>query len=115
MAGASANGGSGGPAPADDTPPDTADTIVSRDLPIRNKKGLHARASARFVEVVGRFDAAVLVERDGEEVSGNDLLGLLMLAASQGTTISVSATGPEAEAVVDALDALTLERFGEGE
>ena len=88
---------------------------MSRDLPILNKKGLHARASARFVEVVSRFDAAVLVERDGEEVSGNDLLGLLMLAASRGTTVNVSATGPEAEAVLDALEALTNERFGEGE
>ena len=90
-----------------------ADDIHTRELTILNKKGLHARASARFVETVSLFDAAVLVEKDGEEVSGNDLLGLLMLAASQGSKIIVSATGAEAGAAIGALEALLADRFGE--
>ena len=84
-----------------------------RDLRIVNKKGLHARASARFVEVAGRFEAAVLVEKDGEEVSGNDLLGLLMLAGACGSTITVSAAGPDAVDALDALEALVASGFGE--
>ena len=84
-----------------------------RALTIVNKKGLHARASARFVEVVNAHDAAVLVEKDGEEVSGTDLLGLLMLAGTPGSTITVSAVGPDAKQVVDALDALVASGFGE--
>ena len=91
------------------------DNFVSREMRIVNRKGLHARASAKFVELVGRFDAAVLVEKDGEEVAGNDLLGLLMLAATQGSTITVSATGAAAVQALDALDALVADRFGEGD
>ena len=101
---------------------ETADATTSdetvhgpRDLQIVNRKGLHARASARFVETVQAHDAAVLVEKDGEEVSGTDLLGLLMLAGTQGSTIAVSATGPEAERALDALEALVTGGFGEGE
>ena len=84
-----------------------------RELRIVNKKGLHARASARFVEVVNAHDASVLVEKDGEEVSGTDLLGLLMLAGTRGSTITVSAAGPQAREVVEALDALVASGFGE--
>ena len=84
-----------------------------RTLTICNRKGLHARASARFVETVERFDAEARVTRDGQTVSGDSIMGLLMLAASTGTTIDVTTTGPDAAALLDALDALVAGRFGE--
>ena len=84
-----------------------------RELTIINKKGLHARASAKFVETANRFDAAVVVEKDGEEVSGNDLLGLLMLAGTCGSTILVSAAGSDAAEALDALERLVASGFGE--
>jgi phosphocarrier protein len=83
-------------------------------LEIVNEKGLHARASARFVETVDRFDADALVRRDGLEVSGESIMGLLMLGAARGTTIEVETTGPEAGALIEALAALVADRFGEG-
>ena len=101
------------------TPPREADARQedeapdSRLLRIVNRKGLHARASARFVATVSAFDAAVVVEKDGEEVSGDDLLGLLMLAGSCGSTIEVSAAGPDAVAALDAIEALVADGFGE--
>ena len=85
----------------------------SRTLEIVNRKGLHARASAKFVETVGRFEAGVLVEKDDEEVSGDDLLGLLMLAGTKGSTITVSAAGPDAVATLDAIEALVASGFEE--
>ncbi len=84
-----------------------------RRFEIRNEKGLHARASARFVEVVERFDARVSAARDGLEVAGDSIMGLLMLAAAQGAHIEVSADGPEAEDSLDALQALIDGNFGE--
>ncbi|NDW02847.1 HPr family phosphocarrier protein [Jiella pacifica] len=86
---------------------------ASRTFAIVNKRGLHARASARFVETVENFDAEVTITRDGMSVGGLSIMGLLMLAASQGTTIDVSASGPEAHAVLDALQELVANRFGE--
>lgn len=85
----------------------------SRRLEICNVKGLHARASAKFVETAERFDARATVARDGQSVSADSIMGLLMLAASKGTAIEVSAEGPEAEALLDALEALVADRFGE--
>jgi len=85
----------------------------ARRLEIVNEKGLHARASARFVETVERFDARVTVRRDGECVGGDSIMGLLMLAAARGTTIEVAAEGPEAAAALDALARLVADRFGE--
>ena len=82
-------------------------------LEIVNDKGLHARASAKFVETVERFDARARVSRDGMEVSGDSIMGLLMLAASRGTTIDVTTSGPQAEKLADALEALVAARFGE--
>ena len=82
-------------------------------LPIINEKGLHARASARFVEVVERFDAQAEVNRDGMVVSGDSIMGLLMLAASKGTSIEVRTSGAEAAQLADALQALVADRFGE--
>ena len=88
---------------------------VVREIPIINKRGLHARASAKFVQTVEKFDAEVTVERAGESVGGNSIMGLMMLAAGIGTSINVTATGPQAAEVVDALDALVSSKFGEEE
>ena len=82
-------------------------------LNICNARGLHARASARFAETVERFDARAVVEKDGETVSGDSIMGLLMLAASRGTTIQVETKGAEAEKLADALETLVSGRFGE--
>jgi phosphocarrier protein HPr len=82
-------------------------------LDIVNDKGLHARASAKFVETVERFDARALVSRDGMEVSGDSIMGLLMLAASKGTSIDVKVEGAEAMALAAALRGLVAGRFGE--
>jgi phosphocarrier protein HPr len=86
---------------------------LTRTLTICNAKGLHARASARFVETVESFDAMATVRRDGQTVTGDSIMGLLMLAASQGTTIDVSVDGPQADALMSALETLIADRFGE--
>jgi len=86
---------------------------LTRTLTITNQKGLHARASARFVETVESFDATATVRRDGQAVAGDSIMGLLMLAAAQGTAIDVTANGPEAEALMAALEQLIAARFGE--
>jgi len=82
-------------------------------LEIVNKKGLHARASAKFVQTVEKFNANVKVTRSGETVGGTSIMGLMMLAASTGTTIKVEATGSEASAVIAALTNLVGSGFGE--
>ena len=86
---------------------------VSRTLEIVNEKGLHARASAKFAEVVERHDAAATVERDGMEATGDSIMGLLMLGAARGTTIDVTCEGPGEVALMEALAALVADRFGE--
>jgi phosphocarrier protein HPr len=88
---------------------------VVREIPIVNQKGLHARASARFVQTVDKFNAEVTVSRGGETVGGTSIMGLLMLAAGKGSTITVSAKGPEAKAAIAAVEALCADRFGEEE
>ena len=87
--------------------------MAERVLKIVNEKGLHARASAKFVEVVEQFDAAAEVTKDGMTVSGDSIMGLLMLAASRETTIEVETSGAEAETLADALQALVADKFGE--
>jgi len=87
---------------------------VSRRLTIVNVKGLHARASAKLVEVVEAHDARAQISRDGMSTGGDSIMGLLMLAASNGTTIDVTTDGPQAEALADAIEALVADRFGEG-
>ncbi len=87
---------------------------VTRELAIINVKGLHARASAKFVDVVECFDAEATVEKDGMTVAGDSIMGLLMLAAPRGTTITVTTTGPQAQELADALEALAADYFGEG-
>ncbi|MEZ5753881.1 MAG: HPr family phosphocarrier protein [Paracoccaceae bacterium] len=87
--------------------------MTARTFRIINEKGLHARASAKFVEVVEDHDAQAQVSKDGMTVSGDSIMGLLMLAASRGTTIDVATSGAEAEKLADALEALVANRFGE--
>ena len=87
--------------------------MTVQTLRILNEKGLHARASARFVEVVEEFDASARVTRDGLTVAGDSIMGLLMLAASRGTTIEVETSGAQAEALAAALAALVAGGFGE--
>ena len=91
-----------------------ADAVV-RELKICNRKGLHARASAKFVQTVEKFDADVRVMRCGETVGGTSIMGLMMLAAAPGTSITVAATGNQASEVIDALARLLSTRFGEDE
>jgi len=88
--------------------------MVRRTLNIVNEKGLHARASAKLVEVVEGFDATAEVSRDGLSASGDSIMGLLMLAAAKGTSIDVETSGPDAEALADALETLVSDKFGEG-
>ena len=86
---------------------------ITKTLNIINEKGLHARASAKFVEVVESYDATANVEKDGLDASGDSIMGLLMLAASRGTTIDVTTSGVQAQELMDALEALVANRFGE--
>ena len=88
-------------------------SISSHVFTIINDKGLHARASARFVEVVEHFESDVIVEKDGLEASGSSIMGLLMLAASKGTTIKVTSSGSDSEELTLALDNLIKSKFGE--
>ncbi len=86
---------------------------TARTLTIVNRKGLHARASAKFVQLAESFDAEITITRDGMTVGGQSIMGLMMLAAGQGTTIDVSAEGREAEAAMQAIADLVANRFGE--
>lgn len=88
-------------------------TELSRRLNIINKKGLHARASAKFVKMVESFNAEVWVTKNGASVCGTSIMGLMMLAASDGCCIDVSASGDEARQVLDALQILIENRFDE--
>jgi len=109
-----AHGATHGAAPEPDRQP-APDGAVVRTFVICNKKGLHARASAKFVQTVEKFDAEVRVRRGAESVGGTSIMGLMMLAAAPGTSISVEATGREAAEVVEALAALIDSRFGEAD
>lgn len=84
-------------------------------LKIENIKGLHARASAKLVELVESFDAEATVSKDGETTSGDSIMGLLMLAASIGTTIEVETRGPQSAALLAAITQLVADKFGEGD
>lgn len=93
----------------------TIDGRTTRTCLIVNRKGLHARATAKFVHCVEGFIADVMVSRGGETVGGLSIMGILTLGAGQGTTVTISATGPQAAAAVDALASLIADRFGEDE
>ena len=101
------------PSPENDTGPSVPTGAVSRELPIINKRGLHARASAKFVQMVERFNAEVWVTKGHETVGGTSIMGLMMLSAGPGTSILVSAIGPEAQAAIDAITDLVASKFNE--
>jgi len=84
-----------------------------REFAIINQRGLHARASAKFVKCAEGFDATVLVSKDGQSVPGTSIMGLMMLAASIGTSITVEASGPQGEEALNALEALVASKFDE--
>ncbi len=88
---------------------------LSRQMRIVNRKGLHARATAKFVQCVDRFDADIKVTRCGETVGGDSIMGILTLGAGLGSTITVSASGLGAKEALDALEELIANRFGEDE
>ena len=100
-------------APGNDIGPSVPEGAISKELLIINKRGLHARASAKFVQMVERFSAEVWVTKGNETVGGNSIMGLMMLAAGPGTNVVVSAVGPEAQAAVDAIAALVADKFNE--
>jgi phosphocarrier protein len=87
--------------------------VIRRDLDIRNRLGLHARAAARFVHTASRFRSRVTAGRDGRVMDGKSILGILLLAASQGMAIEVTVEGPDEEEAMDALEALVGGGFGE--
>jgi phosphocarrier protein len=103
----------------DDASPDISsepgipEGAISRELSIINKRGLHARASAKFVQMVERFDAEVWVTKGNETVGGTSIMGLMMLSAGPGTSIVVSAAGREAQAALDAISELVAAKFNE--
>ena len=88
-------------------------TAVSREVRIANKRGLHARASAKFVSLASELDAVIEVEKDGHKVCGTSIMGLMMLGAAMGDIIVIHVDGVHAEQAMDRLIALVEERFGE--
>ncbi len=102
-----------GASPETSSGPSIPEGAISRELPIINKRGLHARASAKFVQMVERFEADVWVTKGGETVGGTSIMGLMMLSAGPGTSIIVSAAGPEAQAALDAITELVAAKFNE--
>lgn len=91
----------------------TTDAPLTRHFTIVNRKGLHARASSRFVKCAEGFDATITVSKDQLSVGGTSIMGLMMLAAAPGCVVTVTADGPDASAALDALEALVADRFGE--
>ena len=88
-------------------------TAVSRQVEVLNKRGLHARASAKFVNLASQLDATIEVEREGNRVCGTSIMGLMMLGAAMGDTITIYAAGEEADDALRKLVALVEDRFGE--
>lgn len=88
-------------------------SVMIRKVQIQNKRGLHARASAKFVGVAGEFDTEILVSKDGTEVVGTSIMGLMMLAAAKGETVTLKGEGSQAGQALDALTQLIEDKFGE--
>jgi phosphocarrier protein len=103
----------GDASPESNAGPTVPQGALSREIPIINKRGLHARASAKFVQMVERFNAEIWVTKGNETVGGTSIMGLMMLSAGPGTSIVVSATGPEAQAAIDAITELVASKFNE--
>ena len=95
------------------SPSTASDGAIVRDFLIVNQRGLHARASAKFVQVAGKYRATIDVEKDGMKVGGTSIMGLMMLAASPGCSVRVTASGPEAAEVMAEIEELIAARFGE--
>ncbi len=93
-------------------PPPAPEGAIVRDMPIINKKGLHARATAKFVQCVESFDCDITVSRCGETVGGASIMGILTLGAGIGSTITVAAVGAQAQEAITAISALVANRFG---
>ena len=89
--------------------------MPTRELAIVNKLGLHARAASKFVTVASQYDADIRVSKDGREVSGKSIMGVMMLAAARGSQIAVTAEGPDAEEALDGIADLVADRFGESQ
>jgi phosphocarrier protein HPr len=89
--------------------------MPSRDINISNKLGLHARASAKLTQLAGRFQSEVWVSRNGRRVNGKSIMGVMMLAAGLGSTVTVETEGPDAAEALSAVTALIEDKFGEGE
>ncbi len=89
--------------------------MIDKELQIINKLGLHARAAAKFVTIASHYASDIQVERNGQLVNGKSIMGIMMLAASLGTSITLHIQGDDAQAAADALEALVADRFGEGE
>ena len=90
-----------------------SDATLSKRLEIKNRLGLHARAAAQLVQIAAQFDADITVTKEGQTVDGKSILGLMMLAAAQGTTIDVSASGPQAAEAMFAIERLVDQKFNE--
>ena len=88
---------------------------IARDMLIENQRGLHARASAKFVTCAGAFSSLIQVERDGRKVNGKSIMGVMMLAAAQGARITLHVQGEDEIPACAALESLIADRFGEGE
>ena len=93
--------------------PHEKDKEVARDLVVTNKLGVHARPAAMFVKVANRFEAEIMVEKDGETVNGKSIMGLMMLAAGPGSKLHVRASGPDASQAVSELEQLLKRKFDE--
>jgi phosphocarrier protein len=89
--------------------------MIRKQVTIINKLGLHARAAAKLVTCASRFQSQILLERNGQRVNGKSIMGVMMLAASQGTELTLELDGADAEPALEALEALIAERFGEAE
>ena len=87
--------------------------MPSKEITVSNKLGIHARPAAQFVKTASEFEAEILVEKDGEEVNGKSIMGLMMLAAGQGSVLKLIAEGADAEEALEALGDLVTRNFGE--
>ncbi len=87
--------------------------MPSKNLKIINKLGLHARAAAKFVTCASRYQASIQISRNGQQVDGKSIMGVMLLAASQGSMVTIDAEGPDADDALEALEALLNDRFGE--